>query len=167
MYQYMLYRKRNSSNWSPKSLHYFSDMWICLSLCRADLRSGFETRSSVTVWWMFQEGRSWNLRLRRKVGQAAHTRKNIHLLYISILSLFPHYGDHKRPRGCVIQNETRLEASVFFNPYELTATFWLCWALRFAPNNGEVLDRKLGARTVKSSSTVWAAELWNTDTFGG
>ena len=36
-----------------------------------------------------------------------------------------------------------------------------------APNKGEVLERKPGAHTLKSQSTLWAAELCNTDSCGG
>jgi len=36
-----------------------------------------------------------------------------------------------------------------------------------APIEGEALDRKPGARTLKSPSTVWGAELRNTYPCGG
>jgi len=43
----------------------------------------------------------------------------------------------------------------------------LLLALRVAPKKGEALGRKPGAHTLKLSSTVWAAELRDTDACGG
>ena len=36
------------------------------------------------LWMLVQEGRSSNFRLRRGVGQAAHTRNNPHVKFIAV-----------------------------------------------------------------------------------
>jgi hypothetical protein len=41
------------------------------------------------------------------------------------------------------------------------------WALGVAPNRGEALGRKPGARILKLPSNIWGAELRNTDSCGG